>query len=414
MQTRGFITSLAVLCCSSAMVLAQAATPTPVDSNVSVTSFAQSRGNPCSAGQGSTGCGGCYPVTIDASSDPTAMLGLVNPEWQPIGPMIPGVNASLPPDSVPVTINGTVTRSKINVGGDFFASHQGDDQNTLITPDPNLNSLLATGNLAGCPGPERCGTVEMEWEIAKYPLFAWAGEGDRITAVGRWVFDCGHQFSSPVSRCSNGGAFCTSAADCPGGTCDVVPLPVGKCSNGGADCTIDSDCGGGTCDSPPPDFGYRAELHPPQAVAVIRNKSIRRRPATRADVYISADGGGAGDVCTVTHLTNPLDVLLSKACFVNRCSPTGKVADITARSCRTDKDCPKKETCILLDPDQRIADVNASDFEFDMPLPPQPPGATKVKIKAKKIRIKGVKGSQMPKPTFQVTLSPTPNVHVIV
>jgi D-xylose transport system substrate-binding protein len=34
-------------------------------------------------------------------------------------------------------------------------------------------------------------------------------------------------------------------------------------------------------------------MHPPQAIAVIRNKSIKKIPATQADVYVSADAGGS-------------------------------------------------------------------------------------------------------------------------
>ena len=44
--------------------------------------------------------------------------------------------------------------------------------------------------------------AEMEWEFNKYPLFAWAGEGDRITALGRWIFDCGHPNTDPEGACS--------------------------------------------------------------------------------------------------------------------------------------------------------------------------------------------------------------------
>ncbi|MFQ5668530.1 MAG: hypothetical protein ACE5I7_19165 [Candidatus Binatia bacterium] len=379
MQSSRVAVSVALLLAATGLALAQAPTPTstPVDSNIAVSSFAQSRGQdlngtPCST-RGDTGCGGCYPNGVPPSDPLAAQLGLldtVNPEWQAIRPMIPGADASLPPVAVPVEITGTVGLSK-SPGDDFPASHLSPDYNAEIIPDDN--GLLATGN-----GNQR---VEFEWEADKFPLFAWAGEGDRIIALGRWIFDCGHPDPGPQGRCSGD------------------PTAV---------CNIDADCASGTCSAPAPNFNYQSEMHPPQAVVVLRNKSIGRRPATRADVYISGDAGGAGDRCTVTHLADPLDVLFTKECFLNHCSTT------VARSCLVDADCAKKETCIRLDPSQQLANVNASDFEFDMPLPAQPPGATKVKIKAKKIRIKGVKGSQMPKPTFQVTLSPTPNVHVTV
>ena len=152
-----------------------------VDSNIAVSSFAQSRGDPCSGGRGSPGCGGCYPGGIDASN-PLSLLATVNPEWQPIGPMISGGDASLPPDSEPVLFTGTVELTKVNISGDFPASHITDDQNTFIMLDPDNSGLIATGNSqsSNCPG-ENCNRVEVEREIGKYPLFAWAGEGDRFT-----------------------------------------------------------------------------------------------------------------------------------------------------------------------------------------------------------------------------------------
>ena len=230
--------------------------------------------------------------------------------------------------------------------GDFPASHITDDQNTFITLDPDKSGLIATGNgqSSNCPG-ENCNRIEVEREIGKYPLFAWAGEGDRFTGLGRWIFDCGHP----------------------------DPAPTGKCSSSSSTaCSVDADCpSGGTCTSPAPNFQFRAELHPPQAIAVMRNKSIGKTPATRADVYVSADGGGASDRCEVTHLASIGDVLTNKKCFTNTCSKT------TSQTCRIDADCPKKETCTKLDPSASVLDVNASDFEFDMLLPPKPAGANR-------------------------------------
>jgi hypothetical protein len=375
---RVMIHSLSILLLAAGSAFGQA-----VDSNVAVSSFAQSRGDPCSGGRGSAGCGGCYPGGID-TSNPLSLLATVNPEWQPIGPMISGGDPSLPPDSEPVLVTGTVELSKVNVSGDFPSSHIKDDQNTFIMLDPDKSGLIATGNSesSNCPG-ENCGLVEMEREIGKYPLFAWAGEGDRITALGRWIFDCGHP----------------------------DPDPVGKCSNSSStSCTADGDCpAGGTCTGA--NYQYRAELHPPQAVAVMRDKSIGKTPATRADVYVSADAAGASDRCTVTHLATPTEVLTDKTCFINTCSKT------TSQTCQFDADCPKRETCTKLDPSESVLDVNASDFEFDMLLPPKPAGATDVKIKIKKLAKKYLpKGSVSPKkPVITPHLDdPIPTLHVSI
>ena len=378
MSSRIFSVCL-VLLSFAGQALAQAPTPTPVDSNIAVSSFAQSRGNSCSGGSGSAGCGGCYP--LDVTTNILNVLSVENPEWAPIGPMMPGGDPTLPPNSKPVLFTGTVELSKINVEGDFTGTHLGDDQNTFITVDPDKNGLLATGNNPPGCNDEGCNTIEMEREFNKYPLFAWAGEGDRIAALGRWIFDCGHSHAAPAGKCSN------SATSCEG---------AGDCSNGG------------TCTNPAPNFGFRAELHPPQALAVMRSKSIGKTPATRADVYISADAGAAGDRCTVSHLGSSLEWLTSKQCYLNHCSVT------TNRSCLVDADCAKSETCLRLDPAQQILDINTSDFEFDMPLPPKPAGATDVKTKFTKIKVP--KGSVSPKaPIITKNLNdPTPSLHVSV
>ncbi|MBI1814698.1 MAG: hypothetical protein HYR72_06960 [Deltaproteobacteria bacterium] len=383
MQPRIWALSVVTLLLSS-IAGAQVPTPTPVNSNQAVTSFAQSTGNPCTGGRGTTGCGGCYPGPIppDSSVDPIgaalAQLPLINPEWAPLGPMIPGVDASLPPDAVPVRVTGTVIDGHPS-GQDFPATHVAGDFVADIVPDAADSGRLATGNPS---------VIGMEWERGALPQFAWAGEGDRIITVGRWIFDCGH-------------------AD---------PQPLGTCSNDGARlCIVDSDCvSPGTCTNPTPNFTYEAEIHPPQTVVMLRNKSLPAPhagrtapaiPATRADVYISANGGGAGDRCTVTHLENPIDILFSKDCFKNHCSVT------TGRSCKVDRDCAVHETCIVLDPAARLANINAANFEFDLPLPPPPAGSATLQIKTKDFK---PLGGLMPKATFQPTPGPTPNLHVIV
>src|SRR5262249_9144711 len=95
-------------------------------------------------------------------------------------------------------------------------------------------------------------------------------------------------------------------------------------------------------------FNYTAELHPPQAIAVIRQERgapVARKPhaapvlVTQADVYASANGGGAGDRCILTHRES-LDELLGTNCF-----PLS----------------------------QPVARLNAGPFVFDLPLPPRPP-----------------------------------------
>src|SRR5207245_855622 len=137
-------------------------------------------------------------------------------------------------------------------------------------------------------------------EIVKYPFFAWAGEGDRLTTLGRWIWDCGHP----------------------------DPDPLGSCSISAQDCIVDSDClPGEMCVGTV--FNYHSEIHPPQAVAVSRI------------------GGGAGDRCVVTHHDNPFDQATID------CFPLS----------------------------QPLANVNASNVAFDIPLPPRPPGSPRPRVK---------------------------------
>ena len=169
--------------------------------------------------------------------------------------------------------------------------------------------------------------LHFEWEAGFYPAWAWAGTGDRIVGMGRWIFDCGHPGAQP-------------------GNCSVTTS---------AQCVIDSDCSSPTCSTcgdmetcVGAHFGYSAELHPPQATAAIRSGRggvVSSRvptpvPATKADIYVSSYAGGAGDGCILNHLPDPLN-LLGVQCFP------------------------------LVQP---VAPINAQDFEFDLPMPPRPAG----------------------------------------
>jgi hypothetical protein len=358
-----------------------------VDSNIAVTSYAQSRGVAPCAVRRDTGCGGCYPdglPTGNPFADALAQLPKVNPEWQGIATMIqppdPAADLSIPPNAAPVRISGTIALSK-SPGDDFPGSHVSPDYNAEITPDDVTR--LATGNTNN--------QIEFEYEGDLFPTYAWAGEGDQIITEGRWIFDCGHPDTSPQGKCSN---------------------------DASKTCIIDTDCvSPGTCTSPAPNFRYQSELHPPQATVIIRDKSLAASkkdrmspsiPAKQADIYISANNGGAGDLCTVSHLVADSDVLFNKACYLNHCSLT------TNRSCRSNSECARGETCLIYDPAGRLANVNAADFAFDLPLPPPPSATATLKIKTKSFK---PKGGLMPKPILTLPTQPygpSPVVHVVV
>ncbi len=295
------------------------------DAPASATAAALSTTAPATCGGGSSPVdsslalafrgGGCYPVGIHATG--LELFPLVDPEWAPV------VNGKVV-TSTPMLVQGTVYGSHVS-NNDFPTSHQTVDQNTEILVDSDETSCLATGNVTG---PDNHPVnLELEWEIGSYPSWAWAGPGDRIVAWGRWIFDCGHP--------------------------DAV---AGKCSGTGAACYLDSDCGSGACSGTV--WNYRSEMHPPQAVAVIRTGggavlpgAASPVPATQADIYVSGDGGGAGDVCVLTHRDS--------------------FAEALAAFCAPFRD------PVAFQPAGAPA-LNSADFAFDVPLPRAPRGARPV------------------------------------
>ena len=255
--------------------------------------------------------GGCYPTGIQPGL--LDMLVLVNPEWAPLqnGQVV---------DSSPIVIHGVVQGMHGDTSGDFPSTHVRADVNHFVLLDAVDADRLATGNDDGL--------IHTEWEAGAYPAWAWAGTGDRVVAMGRWIFDCGHPGPTP-------------------GNCSATTSQQ---------CVIDSDCPNGeTCTNA--HFAYSAEMHPPQATAAIRQGRggilLKRAgapavPATRADVFVSPDGGGAGDRCILTHRANATD-LLSVQCF-----PLAQAVATQGLP----------------------APLNAQDFHFDVPLPPRPHGGT--------------------------------------
>ena len=246
--------------------------------------------------------GGCFPPGIRTTG--TDQLILIDPEWAP-------VVERRAVDSAPVLVHGTVVDFHGDRGGDFPTTHFRNDTNTFVELDCADRGRLGTGNSDGI--------FDLEWETGALPDWAWASPGDRVVALGRWIFDCGHP--------------------------DPVP---GACSSTGAFCLLDSDCGAGaSCAGAR--FNYRTEMHPPHAAAVLRpprGAALRRddedeaQLVTRADVFASAFGGAAGERCTLTH-QNSIEELFATDCFK---SP------------------------------QMVAQLNGQDFSFELPLPPRPRG----------------------------------------
>lgn len=268
----------------------------PVDSDLGATLFG----------------GGCSPTALHPAL--LDMLELVNPEWAPV------VNGTTV-DSTPVLVHGTVIGMHGDLGGDFPATHLRADVNYFVQLDPQDAARLGTGNGDGL--------LHFEWEAGVYPAFAWAGPGDRVVGLGRWIFDCGHPDPVPGSCAANPAQACVLDSDCRPPTCPT--------------CSAADVCQG-------VHFRYSTELHPPQATAVIRlgrgavlqeRRHARAVPATRVDIYASPAGGGAGDRCVLSAAPSV------GAIFAKQCFPLS----------------------------QPVAPINSRDFVFDVPLPPRPPGA---------------------------------------
>jgi len=111
-------------------------------------------------------------------------------------------------------------------------------------------------------------------------------------------------------------------------------------------------------------------------------------PATRADVYLSDQAGGAGDRCILRH-RNPDALLLGVECF-----PLS----------------------------QPVAQMNFQDFTFDLPLPPQPASARRAEWQiitypppggtAPRVRVR--RRLHDPTPHLQVILRMTRRTHGVM
>ena len=133
---------------------------------------------------------------------------------------------------------------------DLPFAHDSHDHNFDVRPDPSSSFLLSDANLA-----DKEGLMEIEWEINDFPEWAWPNVGDRVWLNGNWILDCGH------------------AGDSTG--------------------------------------HHLAEIHPPRAIASIRDQ-VHTLPGSgttpvgvkAADLYIHGNGGYATTVleCGVNNV----------------------------------------------------------------------------------------------------------------
>jgi hypothetical protein len=139
---------------------------------------------------------------------------------------------------------------------DYPTNHYAHDINHMLVPDPDFRWLLGTANYEGEPEGRETRRMEMEIEyqndgssasydrgVIGFPGYVMATPGDRVYVVGRWILDAGH-----------------------------------------------------------PDRGDRSEIHPPRLLATIRQRdtaaplepdSACMTRARQVDIYVSGHGGGA-------------------------------------------------------------------------------------------------------------------------
>jgi hypothetical protein len=266
-------------------------------------------------------------------------------------------------DERPVEAYGTIAPtgddpveqpSKISPS-DNPATHYGHDAISFMVPDPTYQWVIGTSNYyAGEPDSPELGRMEIEWETlnggstATYgkgniglPLWATPTAGDRVYVVGRWILDAGH-----------------------------------------------------------PELGGRTEMHPPRLMA-----TMRRRPAGTAaqvDIYVSGHGAGANympvglsttlnqggygggrirDVLNASeqeryYRAGPLSPLLSLLVIplIERLAGASLTAQIFPDAGPT--------AFPWGDPSPEEHAINDMDYDFEVPLPPPPDGATAVVMNA--------------------------------
>ncbi len=180
---------------------------------------------------------------------------------------------------------------------DSFSNHDSHDIDFAITLDPGQEDLLSYNDQLGVEWESGIKTFEKsgDGQNPTYPRWAWPSDGDRVWVEGHWVFDCGH-----------------------------------------------------------PENGlFRSEIHPPRAVASMRNQAAPLRgtgvtpvPVTLTDLHISGRGG---------YMVQQLN-----------CGPSITLG-------------PYGDTCgqptAPADASYKTTPINDTDFTFAVCLPPRPPNA---------------------------------------
>lgn len=208
------------------------------------------------------------------------------------------------PNDIFQDASGVALKSEVT-HTDFPVVHDSHDINVDVLLDPGQEGLLSIVNpdKAEPSGPD---TIEVEWEIGTFPTehgpnsperylpkWAWPNQGDRVWVNGHHIYDCGH--TTPLDGIERA----------------------------------------------------RSEIHPPRAMAAIRDQvgtlpgtGTTPVPLTAVDLYIH---GNAGFVTEILY-----------------CGQELIIGDASTQDTSGEFDCATDTTPI------------DDDFQFDVPLPPRP------------------------------------------
>ncbi len=256
-------------------------------------------------------------------------------------------------DERPVGAYGLVDESHFSTS-DYPGSHYSHDLCFSLRPDKDYRWLIGTHNFA-----DDGDVVEVEWETQNdgtpgtngtgpigLPLWAMPTDGDRVYVVGRWILDVGH-----------------------------------------------------------PDGGSGTEIHPPRLLATMRQRPTRNasgNAASRVDIYLSGHGGGAdrfsdglsaaldrngrgggriqdlGAQTAATYYqpgpaTTAERLALAPLGFVMGLSPADLATYLLDTATLPSSAGPSAFGWLPGASEARP--VDDMDYDFDVPLPPQPAGA---------------------------------------
>ena len=234
---------------------------------------------------------------------PTASPARTDPEWAVI---ITDPSKSIL-DQPPQLVEGSVTLAPQTVSGnnyqanaevaeeDLAWTHYTHDYTIKLTPDPAYEKVLTYyNNSDGSIGLQD--DMEVEWDSAGYmdekegfqriwgavPEFVWPSYGDRIWTLGQWIFDCGHNGSNDVNNVRY--------------ETEIHP-PRALVTQRLNHTALDTFPRQRVSEPSYPDpESYLPVTGGPQPAVTTFPTQV---PVTEADIFISGNGGGARDLCSL-------------------------------------------------------------------------------------------------------------------